>query len=494
MAYQVTMRAGGCRGVVAMRHRARHTETMEPLARYLSAAEAGAELTALAAQLGATEFARVRNLDYVFSPYELYPLAPRVSPPLDRIVAFAVDMDGTSTTTEPLALHALEYMVRRITGRPERSQWAGLDEQLDYPHVIGNSNFRHAEFLLARYRADLNPAAFAQAFIEAVCWTLTCLPDESRRREVAEDVRRCGLADLLSDAEFRRLGNQDTPDDDSLVLRTRPLVQKYGRAFCPVNTSAEVAAALDVYYHRYHSILRALEQGQGDQLARELRGDVTRRLVEPMPGYDVFVPLVKGWLGPAVEHLFEPLWEHLRHRAEPEYRAADLDAARKRLPRLAEHFRRRPARLALVTASVAYEARICMQEVLRVMQRRVQDWPVPPDTRQRIVERLADGMSVFDAAVNASDACEPRLKPHRDLYSLALYRMGVSRADYPYCVGLEDTEPGIIALRAAGIGCAVALPNRDTHRQNYAAAADVIRGGLPELILLRNLLLRPSLP
>jgi len=478
--------------MVAMRHQAGHTGTMEPLARYLSVTDAGAELAALAARLGVTEFACVRNLDYVFSPWELYPLAPRVAPPLNRIVAFAVDMDGTSTTTEPLALHALEYMVRRITDRPERSQWAGLDAHVDYPHVIGNSNFRHVEFLLGRYRTDLNPTAFARAFIEAVCWTLACLRDESRRREVVEDARRCGLADLLADPEFCGLTGEDITDDEGVARRARPLVQRYAQAFRPVSASAETAAALDVYYHRYHSILRALERAQGDRLARELLGDDTRRLVEPMPGYDVFVPLVKGWLDAQAERLFEPLREHLRHCPEPEYRAIDLDAARKRLPRLAEHFRRHPARLALVTASIAYEARICMQEVLRVMQRRVQDWPLPRDHRERLIERLSDDRNVFDAAVNASDACEPRLKPHRDLYSLALYRMGVSKADYPYCVGLEDTEPGIIALRAAGIGCAVALPNRDTHRQNYSAAVEVIRGGLPALILLRNLLLRPA--
>src|SRR5512136_1933660 len=88
-------------------------------------------LRGLGEELGATEFARVPNLDYIYSPFELYPLAPHVRPPLERIAAFAVDMDGTSTTTEPLALHSLEYMVRRFTGRPTRADWPGLDPQLD---------------------------------------------------------------------------------------------------------------------------------------------------------------------------------------------------------------------------------------------------------------------------------------------------------------------------------------------------------------------------
>src|SRR5262245_6956820 len=115
----------------------------DKLARYLTRAEAAALVGDGAALPDAVEFAQVRNLDYIYSPFELYSLAPRNPGPLPRIVAFAVDMDGTSTTTEPLALHALEYMVRRMTGRLGRAEWAGLDPILDHPFVIGNSNFRH---------------------------------------------------------------------------------------------------------------------------------------------------------------------------------------------------------------------------------------------------------------------------------------------------------------------------------------------------------------
>jgi hypothetical protein len=94
---------------------------MDELARYLGVRQAGKRLAEACAETGSTELAQVRNLDFVFAHYELYALAPHVRPPLPRIAAFAIDMDGTSTTTEPLALHALEYMVRRITGRPEKA-------------------------------------------------------------------------------------------------------------------------------------------------------------------------------------------------------------------------------------------------------------------------------------------------------------------------------------------------------------------------------------
>jgi beta-phosphoglucomutase-like phosphatase (HAD superfamily) len=468
---------------------------MGDLAYYLNARQAAQRLTALGQETGAAEFAQVRNLDFVFSPYELYPLAPHVRPPLQRIAAFAIDMDGTSTTTEPLALHALEYMVRRITGRLDRSQWPGLDAQLDYPHVIGSSNFRHTEFLVQRYRDCIDRAALAQAFIEAVTWTLACMTDASRRRTVTENARHCGLAALLADGGFRHLVEGGPVDAERVGELVRPLVVRYGQAFQPGHESQFVAAVLDIYYMRYHSILQQLQAGAGELLARELLTGQTpgpqgpRRLVEPMPGYDVFVPLIKGWLGPEIEALYEPLRDCLLGRAELGHTAAELDRYRPRLAPLAERFRRQPAKLALVTASIAYETQACMDEVMRVTARQVQQWPVSAECRARVAERLAERDHVFDGFVCASDTWEARLKPHRDLYSLALYQMGVPKAAYRYCVGLEDTEPGIIALRAAGVGCAVALPNRDTSRQNYAAATEIVRGGLPELILARNLLL-----
>ncbi|MFQ5806988.1 MAG: hypothetical protein ACE5I3_11115 [Phycisphaerae bacterium] len=462
---------------------------MDKLARYLDLEGAAAQLRQLAKQLGATEFACVRNLDYVFSPNALYPLAPRVRPPLERIVAFTIDMDGTSTTTEPLALHALEYVVRRFTGRLTPAQWPGLDEKLDYPHVIGNSNFRHSEFLVERYRKHLKHDAFRQAFFEALCWTLSAMDDPQRHRDVTQNARHCGLVQLLDDAEFKRLVNSGTVTVDNVGRHVAPFVQRFGNAFRYDHFGELVGAALDIYYLRYHSILRLIEQGRGEELSRELLGEGGRRLIEPMPGYDVFVPLIKGWLGPEIEGLYEMLRSELLRHPSVERSRSELDAARPRLVRLAERFQRQPAKLALVTASISYETHASMKEVMAVTSERVRAWPIAAEHRDRIGEQLADHRAVFDGFVNASDACEHRLKPHRDLYSLALQQMSIPKSDYRCCVGLEDTEPGIIALRAAGIGCAVALPNRDTSRQDYSAATMVIKGGLPELILMHNLLL-----
>jgi hypothetical protein len=293
----------------------------------------------------------------------------------------------------------------------------------------------------------------------------------------------------LKDEDFQRAVAGNDVDADSVARVVSPFVERFAAAFQPQNRSERVAAALDIYYMRYHAILRELERGEGARLARELLGEGARRLVEPMPGYDVFLPLVKGWLGNEVDALYEPMREHLLSQAEPRHTRDELDGFRPRLKRLAARFRENPAKVALVTASIAYEAHACMKEVIAVMAERVEEWPVPAACREKLAERLADYRAVFDGFVCASDACEPRLKPHRDLYSLALFQMSIPRSDYPFCVGLEDTEPGIISLRAAGIGCAIALPNRDTSRQDYTAATEVIVGGLPELMLARNGLL-----
>lgn len=465
---------------------------MQRLVEYVGPEEAAALCAGQARQLGATEFARVRNLDYVFAPFDLYPLAPHVRPPLEHVAAYAVDMDGTSTTTEPLALHALEYMVRRFTGLIDKAAWAGLDERRDYPFVIGNSNFRHTEFLIERYGDRLDHASFRQAFFETLLWTPANMSDPQRRRDVTRNARNCGLGDLLADVGFQKLAGGGQVDAENVARLVAPFVQCFGDAFRYRHRSELVGAALDVYYMRYHAILQQIERGAGEQLSHELLGDSGRRLVEPMPGYAVFVPLIKGWLGGETDALFELLRTVLIADSKLEHTAGELDRCRPRLVKLATHFQRQPAKLGLVTASIAHEAHAVMTEVIRLLRQEAADWPVPSHLKEFLAEKLADHRSVFDGFVNASDAHEARLKPHRDLYSIALYQMSIPKPDYAHCVGIEDTEPGIVALRTAGIGCAVALPNRDTIRQDYRAATKIVGGGLPELILIENLLLKDT--
>lgn len=452
---------------------------MDTLARYLPSDQAQPYIEELLSQIDSTEFAVVKNLGYVYAPTELYPLAPKVTDPLPSISAFAVDMDGTSTTTEPLALHALEYMTRRFTNRMTPAEWAGLDEATDHPFVIGNSNFRHTEFLLHKYADHVNEAALRRSFFEALLWTLSNMEDIHRLNGIRLDAVNCGIGALLSDPEFLALAEAPELDEQTVAERIDPFIERYGSRFKPENDAARVSAALDIYYMRYHAILRRIERGEGAALAKELLGSADHRLVEPMPGYGVFVALIKGWLGSDAANLAGTL----RPSAEGNQSAARLGA-------LGRRFAERPAKLALVTASIAYEAHAVVKEVFAVVREQVAEWPIPTAKKEELVVRFSDYRGAFDGFVTATDSSEARLKPHRDLFSIALYQMSIPKLEYPLCVGLEDTEPGIISLRAAGVGCAVAMPNRDTQHQNYRAAAHVISDGLPELILDRNLLLR----
>ncbi len=436
---------------------------------------------------------RVRNLDYLFARTSDYPLAPPVAGPIDGVAAFAVDMDGTSTTTEPLALHSLEYMVRRFTDRPTVGEWAGLDPVHDYPHVIGHSNQHHTTFLLDRYSADFRPVALRDAFLESLAWTLAHLPDTSRARHVLETARLCGLGQVILSDAFRAAVHQGQRQACELSeAQFRVVLGASAAAFRADDAGARVRAALDVYYMRYHSILLRVQHGDAAALAAELLGDARRRLIEPMPGYAVFVAVVKGWLGRDASALTDELITQYRANSRESLR--DERACAGALIEAAERFEQAPAMLALVTASIGFEAAVVMDEVRVRMADEVRRWPVAAARKERILANLAERERVFDAFVTADDACEHRLKPHPDLYSLALHRMGIEPRDYARCVGVEDTEPGIVAVRAAGIGCAVALPNHDTRRQEFRAATHVLSGGLPELLLGRCAMQRRQSP
>lgn len=460
---------------------------MKKLARYLTPDESAQFLKGLADELHVREMAVVTNLEYVYARFELYPLAPKITHNLDCVVAYAVDMDGTSTTTEPLALHSLEYMVRRFTGRPSKAGWPGLDPQEDYPFVIGSSNFRHTEFLINRYGRWLDNSALCSSFIESLLWTLSAIEDAQRVNAVRLNAVNCGLGCLLDDPEFKALVGEKRVDEANVSEAARPFVEQYGVRFRCDNPVALVSAALDIYYARYHSILRQVAGGGGERLSEELLGQSGRRLIEPMPGYAVFLALIKGWLGDAAGQLWDDLRSHLAARqiAEP----PGEEEGRAGLVRLSHRFREHPAKIALVTASIAYEAHAVIAEVFTVLREEVAASPIADSRKQELLDKFCDYWNVYDGLVTASDSSEARLKPHRDLYTMALYQMGIAKEDYARCVGLEDTEPGIIALRAAGVGCAVALPNRDTQNQDYSAAGRIVRGGLPELILCHNAML-----
>lgn len=454
--------------------------------------------------LGCGEVALVRNPSYIYAPLELYPLPPKTAGPLSRIAGIVMDMDGTTTTTEPLCLHSLEWMVRRVTGRLTPEAWPGLDRARDYPHVIGNSTTKHVEYLLTAYRDSFDARACLEAYLKAAAWTLSRGRDAGRKREVLANLPALGLGAALQDPEFRRaaaVGPEENaapesgapaPFDseavDALAARLAPGLLP---SFRTKKLADRVRAAIDVYYARYHRILEDVAEGRGAARAREVLGASGGRLIEPMPAIGIFLAAVKGWLGENLGLFADELIAFVLSK-DTEIHESALSGAAERLAALGRYFARHPARVAVVTSSIAYEAAIVLGEVLAILREQIAGWPLAGAKKDALLARFASLETLYDAVITASDSSEIRLKPHRDLYSIALHAIGMTPEDFPAVVGFEDSESGVIAIRAAGVGFSVAVPFADTAGHDLSAAACVLRAQMPEALLVRDCFLDRS--
>ncbi len=432
------------------------------------------------------EYAVVENPPYIHPRYELYPLSRGVSR-LERGLAAAVmDMDGTTTTTEPVCIHALDTMTRRASGRADDPSWPGLDHARDYPHIIGNSTTKHVEYLVRTYGDGFREDALRRHYIAGAAWTLGHGKDELRRREVRSTLAATGLAGLLSDARFQALCAAADHRDPETAALLAALAAETAGAFTCAGVAARTRACIDIYYHRYHEVLEAVGRGEGDAAAREILGPGSSRLVGPMPGVGVFLALLRGLLGAHAGAFAGVLAAHLEQAGLTPPPSGE---ARALLEGLGRHFAARPAKLALVTSSIAYEAHLVLGEIFRVLRSEIPAWPVPQGLRDTLLEAFADPLVFYDAVITATDSSEIRLKPHRDLYSIALHELGVYPEDFDRVAGFEDSESGTIAIRAAGIGLSCALPFAMTRGHRFQAATQVCPGGLPQVMLEKRLFL-----
>lgn len=360
------------------------------------------------------EMAVVVNPVGVYPEFDLYPLAPKIRG-FDSLMVVITDMDGTTTTTEKLCLHSLEFMVREITG----GKVGALNKKKDYRYVIGNSTTRHVEYLLQTYGELIDEAAFFRSYQSAAGWILTRGQDESRKGEVRAISRALGISNRWDDFGLR------------------------------------VRMAVEIYYQRYHEILLAIAEEKED-----------RNLIEPMPDVGLFLGLIRGLLGEEAGLLSGGL--------------ADLGRV----------FEVRPVKIGLVTSSNFYEADIVLRQVFRLLRNQMEVWPVSGARKQKLLDSFEDYSRFYDVVVTADDSNEIRLKPHRDLYSIALWQMGIPVDKFDQVLGLEDSESGLVAMRAAGLGAAVAVPFKETSGHNFEAASRILRGGLGELIVERRLFLK----
>jgi len=439
-------------------------------------------------QLG-TEFAMVKNPDYIHPEFELYPLAPKIFHPVEKLVAVVMDMDGTTTTTESLCLHSLEYMIRKITGQMTKETWQGLDKIVDYPNIIGNSTTRHVEYLIRAYQPFIKPDALKQAYFQAAVWFLFYGKDKRRIEEVQNNLVNLGCQDILSDKNLIRLLNSQSFETEQTANVAQQLFNRFGSKFHANSFLEIVRAGIDIYYQRYHEILSLIQTGKGESIAAQILGQANAHLIEPMPGVGEFLALIKGWLGEEIKHLLPALAEtYQRNQPDSDSRLSTDDVI-KNIMALGKKFQADPRKVAVVTSSILYEAEIVLTEVFRVLQQQIENWQISPARKEMILKKFSDFKNVYDGFVTASDSNEIRLKPHRDLYSIALHQLGIPKEQFNQVVGFEDSESGVIAIRAAGIGLCVAVPFSDTQHHDLRAATYVLKGGLPETLLKYNLFL-----
>lgn len=469
-----------------------------------------AEAINLASQLG-DEFAVVQNPDHIHPPYEIYPLAQKINTPRQKLAAALMDMDGTLTTTEELCLHSLEFMIRRASGRQGKDHWKGLDHIIDYPHIIGNSTTKHVEFLIRRYNNFIQPELLIESFIHSVLWTLILGFDQSRKDEVKISLRHFGLLKMLEDSKYIELLGNPQHFISNTNVYVQYFLNKYIPNFKSTNFTLFVRAGIDIYYQRYHEILEKIKNGDGEKLSIELLDDKNKRLIEPMPGVGPFIAMTKGWLGEDAVKLFDFLVDELRYKLGQSYQISDVDTidflmykiwgagydhnididrAEKLLGSIATSFEKKPIKLGVATSSILYEADIVLREMFNVVKKRIDKWNISDKKKEFIKGKFSDYTNVFDGIVTASDSNEIRLKPHRDLYSIALNKLGIPKEDFDYTIGFEDSESGITAIRASGIGLAVAVPFNKTQGHNLEASAYILQGGLPEAILIHHLFLK----
>ena len=408
------------------------------------------------------EYALIQNPSGVFPTVEMSPLANKVSE-TSELRAVVCDMDGTLTTTEGLCLHSLETMVRRWMEPESAENWSGLDPQKDFPNVIGNSTTRHVEYLWDTYGSLADVASFGNHFLQAAHWILKKGQDPVLIEAVHRQLKHLGL-------------NQDSLIDS--LKSTNPI-------HLPEDSRC-VPFAVTIYYQRYHEILAVIGTPKMSSVAPGLN-----TLIEPMPGVALFLSLVKGFVSTEESLALWPVWKRtLVKQTGRELEPTELEQAQENLHTLSELFSKVPLKLALVTSSIDYEMRIVLREVFKALQSEMDQWPLPDDRIHALKRSFMSHEDILDVEINASHSSEGRLKPHRDLYSMALQRLNMEPDQFYKVIGFEDSESGVIAIRAAGIGLAIAVPFQDTSQHDLSAAAHVQSGGLAEAVLLNHLFIK----
>lgn len=447
------------------------------------------EAKSIIAKLG-NEFVVVKNPVYIHPEYELYPLAKKIKS-TDKLVAAVMDMDGTTTTTELLCIHSLEFMIRKFSGRVDTQTWKGLNPKEDYPHIIGNSTTKHVEYLITKYSKSFKKNEVIKSFLFAAAWTLIFGKDNQRKSEVVLNLKSFNCQSMIDDEYLKKFNKLSALLDEEKEQQSEYLFNKYKNNFSSFGFSDYVRLGIDVYYQRYHEILERIRLGESKFIAEELFGDAHKHLIEAMPGIPVMLPMIKGLITEHHDLFFDYLLKAYEHKTSKAFSPYYSEKARKNFIKLCQNFQVAPLKTAIVTSSIFYEADIVLREVFKVISSELNNLLPDSSFKKNLLQKFSDYNFYYDTIVTANDSSEIRLKPHRDLYSIALFKLNISKEDFNKVIGFEDSESGTIAIRAAGIGLSVAVPFAETSGHNLKAATYVCKGGLPEVILKHNLFINP---
>ncbi|MBI5726248.1 MAG: HAD family phosphatase [Ignavibacteriales bacterium] len=430
-------------------------------------------------------FYYVQNPDFIYPAFELYPVPPKSHYPLPTLHGIVMDMDGTTTSTEVLCIHALEYMVRLITGNEKNASWQGLNPITDYPHIIGNSTTRHVEYLIKSYMKDISSVKLYEHFLDASVWNAIYGKDEARKNEVLTNLRQIGGNALYQELQSVKKQKKISASEISTLKQLFPITDTIQMP----DFNTVVRLAIDIYYQRYHYILQQIDNGKGASLTHLLPPELHKRFIEPMEGIGEFLALAKGLLKNEAGNLTNGLIQKMQKKSEGKCSVPDKRKSAALLNRLSKRFSLQPVKVAVVTSSIRYEAEIVLKEVFNNLREDVKLWQVSDNIISDTLQAFSSPEHYYDALITASDSHEIRLKPHRDLYSIALHKMGIPKEQFQGVIGFEDSESGNIAIKAAGIGTAVAVPFAQTANHNLEAADFIALGGIPEVILNHKLFL-----
>lgn len=419
------------------------------------------------------EFVLIENPDFVHPEYEIIPLAKKVYHP-EKLIAAVMDMDGTTTTTEELCIESLEFMIRKMSGLISNEQWNGLDEN-DYPNIIGNSTTKHIEYLINKYFHLIDKEIAIKSFVEAIRWTLVIGKSEQRKKEVQELLKSFGFGE--EDLSLISMNDESMEQSYDFTKIKNLITSKINLD----DFSNLVKIGIEIYYYHYHQYLI--------NLSENYNLTSSKKLIEPLPGVAIFLSLIKGLLGDEAENLTEKLIDDFKRKNPETKESFQIEKVKVILKNLGIYFEKNPLKIAVVTSSIFYEAHIVLSEVFNQMKSEILSWDITDERKLKIIEKFSSYQNFYDVVVTATDAYEFRLKPHRDLYSIALYRLGISKDDFDKVIGFEDSQSGTIAIRAAGIGCCIAVPFPKSRTHNLNAASYILLNGLPEFILKHNCLI-----